>query len=257
MNSLQKFFQQHKKCAIAFSGGTDSAYLLYCAKIYEVEVCAYYVNSDFQPKFELEDAKRIAKELNVPMKILPLDVLKDLEIKCNPVNRCYYCKKKIFSSIKEAAIKDGYEVLLDGTNASDQVDDRPGMKAIEELSVLSPLRMCGITKEDVRRLSKEGGLFTWDKPSYACLATRIPHGMGISNHDLIMVEQAETMLTNMGYRNFRLRLSDEKEHRALLQVDEKQLEKARKELDYIQKALAVEFQQIMLDEEHLRTTMTI
>ena len=151
--TLHNFFSQNQKVALAFSGGVDSAYLLYAAIQADCDIHAYYVKSAFQPEFELEDAKRLAKELGVAMTVLELDVLSDSNITGNPANRCYFCKKKIFSKIIEAAKADGYDVIIDGNNASDDADDRPGMKAVQELQVRSPLRECGITKSEVRRLS--------------------------------------------------------------------------------------------------------
>ena len=162
--TLQDFFKQYNKIALAFSGGADSSYLLYEGTRSDSEVHAYYVKSAFQPQFELEDAVKLAEQLNVSLTVLELDVLSDSQITQNPVNRCYYCKRKIFDKIMEASVADGCEVLIDGTNASDDVSDRPGMKALKELQVHSPLRECGITKEELRIRSKEAGLFTWNKP---------------------------------------------------------------------------------------------
>lgn len=219
---LQKFFTQNPKAALAFSGGVDSGYLLYAGLHYGCDIHAYYVKSAFQPRFELEDARRLAKELGAAMTVLELDVLSDTKIKDNPANRCYYCKKRILGKILEAAKADGYEVLIDGNNASDDSADRPGMKAVEELQVRSPLRECGITKEEVRRLSKEAGLFTWNKPAYACLATRIPTGCEITLDKLTVTESSEKALAELGFTDFRIRLSG---NDAKLQVREEQLEK--------------------------------
>ena len=123
----------------------------------------------------------------------------------NPADRCYYCKQTIFGTIMEAAERDGYTVLLDGTNASDEEGDRPGMRALRELHVRSPLRECGLTKADIRTLSKEAGLFTWDKPAYACLATRIPAGEEITKEKLATTEAAEDYLFSLGFSDFRVR----------------------------------------------------
>ena len=220
--TLHDFFEQNKKLALAFSGGVDSAYLLYAAVSAGCDVHAYYVKSAFQPEFELEDAKRLADELGAKMTVLKLDVLSDSVVTNNPANRCYYCKKKIFNKITEAALADGYEVLMDGTNASDDADDRPGMKALVELQVRSPLRECGITKSEVRSLSKEAGLFTWNKPAYACLATRIPAGTKITAEKLTATEISEKALSDLGFSDFRIRLSGDT---AKIQVREEQLEK--------------------------------
>ena len=123
----------------------------------------------------------------------------------NPPDRCYYCKRTIFSKLAETALADGYELLIDGTNASDPEGERPGMRALRE-AVLSPLRLCGITKDQVRRLSKEAGLFTWNKPAYACLATRVPSGQPITAQLLQRVEAAESALKDLGFSDFRIRV---------------------------------------------------
>lgn len=152
---LKEFFAAHPKIALAFSGGVDSAYLLYAAKQLGAEVRAYYVKTAFQPQFELDDAKRLAEALHADMTVLLVDILSDTRVAANPASRCYFCKKSIFSSILHAASADGFTTLIDGTNASDDAGDRPGMQALRELKVYSPLRDCGLTKADVRRLSKE------------------------------------------------------------------------------------------------------
>ena len=162
---LKQFFETYPEAAIAFSGGVDSAYLLYAAIQYGKRVKAYYVKTAFQPQFELEDAFRLAKELGADMQVLEVDILCDFTVTANPADRCYHCKKALFSHILKAAKADGFSVLLDGTNASDEASDRPGMRAISELSVRSPLRECGLTKRQIRQLSKDAGLFTHDKPA--------------------------------------------------------------------------------------------
>ena len=220
--TLNDFFTEHPSVALAFSGGVDSSYLLYAGLQSGCDIHAYYVKSDFQPQFELEDALRLVKELDAKMTVLELDVISDPAITANPLNRCYHCKKKIFSKITEAAKSDGCELLIDGTNASDDADDRPGMKALQELSVRSPLRECGLTKSEVRNLSKEAGLFTWNKPAYACLATRIPTGDLITHEKLKATEASEKLLSDMGFYDFRIRLSGKD---AKIQVHADQLEK--------------------------------
>lgn len=203
--TLQEFFTLHPKAAVAFSGGVDSAYLLYAAKKYARQTKAYYVKSQFQPHFELRDAAKLAQELGVDFKILKQDVLSVPHVKENRADRCYVCKKAIFQTIMASARADGFPVLLDGTNASDDVKTRPGMRAMAELSVLSPLRECGLTKPKIRRLSKEAGLFTWDKPAYACLATRIFTGEEITAEKLVAAEAAEDYLFSLGFQDFRVR----------------------------------------------------
>lgn len=205
---LQEFFSQHPRVALAFSGGVDSAYLLYAAVQCGAQVRPYYVKTAFQPQFEYEDALRLADQLGVSMKTICLNPLDDPLVAANPGNRCYYCKRHIFTAITQAAREDGLPLLLDGTNASDQADDRPGMQALRELEVLSPLRLCGLTKAEIRRRSREAGLFTWDKPAYACLATRIPTGTAITLEDLRRTEQCEAFLMELGFSGFRIRLMD-------------------------------------------------
>ena len=202
---LKRFFEECPEAAIAFSGGVDSAYLLSEAVKHGKRVKAYYVQTAFQPRFELEDARRLADELGARMEVLEVDILCESAVVSNPADRCYHCKKRLFAAILDAAKADGFRVLLDGTNASDDAADRPGMRALQELSVRSPLRECGLTKTEIRRLSKESGLFTHDKPAYACLATRIPTGEIITGEKLRRTEAAEDFLTGLGFRDFRVR----------------------------------------------------
>ncbi len=244
--TIEEFFQKYPRVAIAFSGGVDSAYLLYAAKKYAKEAAAYYVKSAFQPQFEFDDAKRLAKELSADMRIIHIDILSDRQIASNPKDRCYYCKKKIFSTIVEKAQKDGFEYLLDGTNASDEENDRPGMKALAELSVLSPLRMCGLTKDDIRVRSKEAGLFTWNKPSYACLATRTVTGEEINEILLSRTERAEDFLTTLGFEDFRVRTL---EGGAKIQIRENQIELLMKNRKKILEALLKDYKFVHMDLE--------
>lgn len=207
--TLQEFFQKEPEAALAFSGGTDSACLLWAAVKYARRVTAYYVKSPFQPHFELEDARRLASRLGAGLRVLELDVLSDPVIAANPPDRCYHCKRRIFSAIMEAAQADGFSLLLDGTNASDSAGDRPGLRALAERAVRAPLRECGLTKADARRRSRQAGLFTWDKPAYACLATRVPAGEALTLEKLRRTEGAEDFLSSLGFSDFRVRLLDD------------------------------------------------
>ena len=244
--TLQEFFGEHPRVAIAFSGGVDSAYLLYAASKDAKEVRAYYVKSEFQPQFELDDAMKLAKELNADVRVINLSVLINPDVCENPANRCYYCKRTIFSEITRAAREDGFDVLLDGTNASDDIADRPGTKALAELLVLSPLRECGLTKAEIRRLSKEAGLFTWDKPAYACLATRIPTGEKITAEMLAATEKAENFLFSLGFTDFRVRMQGED---AKLQLPEDQLPLLLAHREEILEKLKMYYKSVMLDLE--------
>lgn len=241
---LREFFERHPKCALAFSGGTDSALLLCEARRLGADVKAYFVKGPFQPQFELEDARRLAKELGAEMEVIETDVLALPEVAENGPRRCYYCKRAIFSLIFERARRDGYESVIDGTNASDQVDDRPGMQAIAELGVLSPLRMCGVTKAQVRELSAEAGLFTARKPSYACLATRVPTGTAITREALEKVERGEEALREMGFSNLRLRLEGTG---ARLELPAAQLPAVVQNRERVLKALLPSFSRVTVD----------
>ena len=204
---LRAFFAENSRLALAFSGGCDSAYLLYAASACGADVAAYYVRSSFQPAFELEDARRLAGELGKELRLIEVDALADPRVRANPPERCYYCKQGIFGTILTAAAGDGYDLVIDGTNASDDASDRPGMRALREMRVRSPLRECGITKAQVRALSREAGLFTWNKPAYACLATRIPSGTAIEREMLAHVERAEAALHALGLSDLRVRVT--------------------------------------------------
>lgn len=243
---LKQFFGENPSVAVAFSGGVDSAYLLYAAVKYARRVKAYYVQSAFQPRFEREDALRLAEQLGVDMQILDVDILCSPRIADNPADRCYHCKKLLFSRILEAANADGFPVLLDGTNASDDSADRPGMRALGELAVRSPLRECALTKDQIRALSKECGLFTHDKPAYACLATRIPAGEKITLEKLKRTEAAESDLQELGLRDFRVRCQ---ENMAKLQVTQKDLETVLRHREAILEMLGKHYDGVVLDLE--------
>lgn len=241
---LRDFFQECPKVALGFSGGVDSAYLLYAALDHGAQVRPYFIKTAFQPQFELEDARRLCAQLGVELTVLELDVLQIPGVAENPPDRCYHCKRALFGRLRQQAQADGYTVLIDGTNASDDAGDRPGMRALGELSVRSPLRECGITKAQVRALSKEAGLFTWDKPAYACLATRVPTGEAITPETLRKVEAAEEALFSLGYSDLRVRVFH---GAARLQLPGQQLEQAAKEREAILQALSPWFDTVLLD----------
>lgn len=203
--TLLAFFKENPKAALGFSGGVDSSYLLYAGVQAGADIHPYYIKTAFQPQFELDDAERLCAQLGVPLTVLELDVLKNEAVTANPPDRCYHCKAALFGALSTRALADGYTLLLDGTNASDDAGDRPGMRALKELHVCSPLRECGLTKAEIRRLSREAGLFTWDKPAYACLATRIPSGDAITAEKLLATERAEAFLFSLGLTDFRVR----------------------------------------------------
>ena len=244
MDSLKQFFDENPKVALGFSGGVDSSYLLYAGVHYGAKIRPYYIKTAFQPQFELDDAKRLCAELGVEMTVIELDILSNMVVAANPSDRCYYCKTELFGALKKRAVEDGYRVLIDGTNASDDAGDRPGMRALTEMEVRSPLRECGITKPEVRRLSKEAGLFTWDKPAYACLATRIPSGKQITAKMLSQVEMAENALFELGFTDFRVRVL---EGMARIQVPSGQMAKMIEMREEVCGAVGKHFKGVMLD----------
>lgn len=242
--TLEKFFADIPRAVLAFSGGVDSAFLLWAGRRAGAELRPCFVKTPFQPRFELEDARRLCAELGTEPTVIEFNVLDDPQVAANPPDRCYHCKRRLFALIKERAAAEGFPVVLDGTNASDDAEDRPGMKALRELEVRSPLRECGLTKESIRALSKQAGLFTWDKPSYACLATRVPAGRTITRADLERTERGEERLAGLGFRDFRLRLTA---GGAKLQVTEEQLPLTLRRREEILSALEADFAEITLD----------
>ncbi|HIR57344.1 MAG TPA: ATP-dependent sacrificial sulfur transferase LarE [Candidatus Gallacutalibacter pullicola] len=243
--TLEEFFRDCPRAALAFSGGTDSAFLFWAAKEYGCDVHAYYIKTAFQPEFELRDAHRLAEQLELPMTVVDLDVLAVPGAAANGAERCYYCKQALFTALWKRARADGYTVLLDGTNASDDAGDRPGMRALRELEVRSPLRECGLTKAQVRQLSRDAGLFTWDKPAYACLATRVPTGTPITPEALQKVERAEDAMMRLGFSDFRVRLT--KDGSARLQLTADQIADAVQRRSEILSALGEDFPAVLLD----------
>ena len=244
---LSDFFRENPRAALAFSGGTDSAYLLYEALQCGAEVRPYYVKTPFQPRFELDDALRLTKELGTELTVIEYDILNDGLVAANPADRCYHCKKKLFGLLlRERAANDGFSLIIDGTNASDDAGDRPGMRALGALCVRSPLRECGLTKAEIRARSKEAGLFTWNKPAYACLATRVPTGRPIERELLQRVEGAESERVARGFTDFRVRLFHEA---ARIQLPAAQMAAALERRGDILARLKKYFDTILLDME--------
>ncbi len=243
MNALKEYFAAHPKLVLGFSGGVDSSFLFAAAKEMGAQITPIFVKTVFQPDFELEDAQKIAEHVGVSFEVLRADPLTDPDVVRNDARRCYYCKQTIFSLLRARADELG-ATLIDGTNASDAEDDRPGMKALREMGAESPLRLCGLTKADIRAESKKRGLVTWDKPSYACLATRIPTNTPIDKETLAKVEKAENALFGLGFTDFRVRVFH---GAARLQLPESQwqLSPERREKTYA--ALHESFDTVLLD----------
>lgn len=218
--ALRKFFEEHERPALAFSGGADSSYLFYAAVTCGADVTAYFVKTQFQPQFELDDAERTAKWLGQDLTVIHANAIADPTVRANPDDRCYHCKKTVFGAISERARQDGKGFIMDATNASDDPAGRPGMKALSEMGIISPLRICGITKPQVRELSREAGLWTWDLPSNSCLATRIPTGMELTDGNLARTEEVEDLVRELGFRDIRVRTTAD--GRARFEVTDKE-----------------------------------
>ena len=202
---LQQFISGLGKAAVAFSGGVDSSFLSKVAHdVLGDQSMAITVVSPMLPKSELDGAKELAADVGITHVLVEDNDIEE-EVAENPVNRCYYCKKVEFSTIQRTAAAHSIKYVLDGSNLDDMSDYRPGLHALEELAIASPLREVGLTKDEIRELSRRLGLKTWDKPAYACLASRIPYGERITENKLSKVEKAEDYLRETGFRQFRVR----------------------------------------------------
>lgn len=202
---LMEALRGYGRAAVAFSGGVDSSFL--CAAAREAlgeGALALTVVSPMLARSELEDARKLAAMIGI-RHILVEEPDIDPEVAANPPVRCYLCKKREFGAMARAAAGEGVSILLDGTNVDDEGDYRPGMRALAELKIESPLRKAGLRKEEIRELSRRLGLPTWDKPAFACLASRLPYGERIEPALLSRIDGAEDALKARGLRQVRVR----------------------------------------------------
>jgi uncharacterized protein len=203
---LQKILKSMNRVLIAFSGGVDSTLLVKtAADVLGKNVLAVIASSETYPAQEIRQAKKIAERLGVLHKTIHTHEIKNPDFVKNPPLRCYHCKQELFSRLKSLAAKAGIPYVLDGQNADDVGDFRPGSKAGQELGVRSPLKEAGLTKAEIRRISRSFGLPTWNKPSLACLASRFPYYTKITIDDLKKVGKAENLLEDMGFGQLRVR----------------------------------------------------
>jgi uncharacterized protein len=207
---LKEILLRLKSAAVAFSGGVDSTFLLQAAhNALGAKVAAVTGLSPSFPERELAAARQFTSRHGLTHLEVDSEELEIAGFAANPVNRCYLCKKELFAKILKAAEDQGLETVLEASNLDDEGDYRPGLTAIRELGVLSPLREAGLTKSDIRALSRAWGLPTWDKPSFACLASRFPYGEAITREGLKKVDEAEIFLLSLGCRQVRVRCHDQ------------------------------------------------
>ena len=238
--------------AVAFSGGVDSTLLLAAAReALGEKTLALTAVSAFFPERERREAEALCRKLGVRQITETVDVLAVPGVAENPADRCYICKRTIFSRLWELARANGCAMLVEGSNLDDEGDYRPGLRAIRELGVESPLKKAGLTKAEIRDLSREAGLPTWEKPSLACLASRVPYGETITAEKLAMVERAEQSLMDLGFRQVRVRVHGGAARIEVPEVDMGRIMASRGEIAAAVRAAG--FSYVSLDLEGYRT----
>lgn len=209
LENLKSVIDKYDSAVVAFSAGVDSTFLAWVtSEVLKDKVLLVTATSFAFPFHELDEAKKLAKQMNIPHKVITSEEMNIPGYSNNPPDRCYYCKSEVFEKIKYVARQEGYEAVFDGTNAGDTGDYRPGMRALKEKEIASPLKEAGMTKEEIRHYSREYGLPTADKPAESCLASRFPYGEKITSQKLDRVSRAELRIKFLGFTQFRVRSHD-------------------------------------------------
>ena len=206
LHDLQQWFDDVQSALVAYSGGVDSSLVMAVAhqQLADRALACIAVSPSY-PVREMRQAVKLSKESNVSYRLIHTQEHLVEDYAANPQNRCYFCKTELFGQLRKIADLENWQMILDGTNASDLADDRPGKRAGDEYGVRSPLAELGLTKPQVRRLAHHLGLTVWDKPAMACLSSRVPHGTPITPQLLRQIERAEDVLYEQGFRQFRVR----------------------------------------------------
>ena len=218
-DNLKKFFEEHPKCAIAFSGGCDSVYLMHCALECGCDVRGYFIRSEFNSLDDRNSALETAFSMGACVSVVQAELLDDPSIVDNDCDRCYYCKRTSMQAMIRKAYVDGYNVFLDGTNADDYDENKPSCKALKELRIISPLALCGVGRKEVREGLKEANLPAAEMPETSCTAARIEEGMQLNKMNLGKVESCENFLKKRGFSDFRVYLTKEGGKISLTEVD--------------------------------------
>ncbi len=236
------------KIAVAYSGGVDSTFLLKIAyDLLRNKAIGIYVDSPLQPQREKQEAIEVAQLIQAEIYIINLNPLSKPDFKRNPDNRCYFCKGYIFDEILKTATAKGYQNVVDGSNHDDTGDYRPGKKALMERKIGSPLQEVGLTKEEIRFLSKEYDLPTWNKDAYACLASRIPYDVEITSERLNQIDKAEQLLRSKGYRDVRARYYGDEVRIEVRQDQVKKLQQEVKHKDMLKAIIRTGFTRVYIE----------